>query len=302
MNNAAKVYLDSLDNEKTKKAMRDGLYSCLMALSENGVTPDSIFAADWNKLTQAAVNTIRERLIQEYSASTVNLRLAALRGVWQTCWRMGLITKETYERLQIADFKVTGEQVGRMITPEEFKTLIAECRFMGIEGIRNAAIFAVAYQCGLRREEISLLLFENYDPLTGKINLVGKGNKARNVYVSGNCKVILDKYIEHREKVKPELGKVNYLFLSMDAHGKLRNRRLGIQGLHEMLKKVIELSGVDDFTWHDFRRTFISTLLDKGVDLAQVSQVAGHSHVEQTKRYDRRPERMKKEVFSLIDI
>ncbi|MEL7313092.1 MAG: site-specific integrase [Pseudomonadota bacterium] len=48
---------------------------------------------------------------------------------------------------------------------------------------------------------------------------------------------------------------------------------------------------VDRFTPHDLRRSYISDLLDEGVDLVAASKQVGHSNVATTARYDRRTER-----------
>jgi site-specific recombinase XerD len=43
--------------------------------------------------------------------------------------------------------------------------------------------------------------------------------------------------------------------------------------------------GKDDVTAHTMRHTFISRLVSKGVPLAEVSKLAGHSKLEMTMRY-----------------
>ncbi len=63
---------------------------------------------------------------------------------------------------------------------------------------------------------------------------------------------------------------------------------MSYSGLAFALENLQRLAGISEFTPHDMRRTFITQLLEKGIDLNTVRQLAGHSDVSTTVRYDKR--------------
>jgi integrase len=73
--------------------------------------------------------------------------------------------------------------------------------------------------------------------------------------------------------------------------GTVELRRLAPQAILRVSEKRAHEARIKEFAAHDLRRTYISALLDQGVDLSVASELAGHSSPTTTKRYDRRGER-----------
>jgi len=47
---------------------------------------------------------------------------------------------------------------------------------------------------------------------------------------------------------------------------------------------------------------YVSNLLDAGVDIATVAKMAGHSNIQTTARYNRRPEEAKQRAAKVLNI
>jgi integrase len=92
------------------------------------------------------------------------------------------------------------------------------------------------------------------------------------------------------------------LLLPMNKSGKPQRTRLSGDGVEHILKCLGERAGVAHFSPHDLRRSCISELLDRGVDLVTVQKLAGHQKPETTSRYDRRGDERKREAAALVDV
>ncbi|MFN8531880.1 MAG: site-specific integrase [Anaerolineae bacterium] len=246
---------------------------------------------DWAKLRYQHVAAVRASLMQKYAPASVNHALSALRGVLKECWRLGYMTAEEYHKaVDIQNIKAHVIPAGRDLSGGELSALSYACMDDPTpHGVRDAAIIALLAVCGLRRAELTGLDrfdFDGEDKITVR---GGKGRKDRTVYASGGALVALNDWLQLRGH------KAGALFVPITRGGKLViTRPMTEQAIYKLLHKRAEQAGVRDFSPHDLRRTVAGDLLDAGVDIVTVANILGHSDVNTTRRYDRRPEDIKR--------
>lgn len=293
--NPAAVYLASLESPTGRRTQKQAL-DAIAGLLTGGVADCLSFP--WQSLRYQHTAAIRAQLVTRYKPATVNKFLSALRGVLREAWRLGLLTAEEYQRA--TDLQgVKGETLpaGRELQPGEISALLASCETdLTPAGARDAAIIALMYGAGLRRDEVTGLDLESYDPESGRLVIRGKRSKERTAYlVNGAAAAMADWLAVRGEDNGP-------LFWPINKAGRLTNRRMTNQAIYNMLAKRAELAGVRKFSPHDMRRTFVSDLLDSGADIATVAKMAGHSSVTTTARYDRRGEQAKQKAAGLLHV
>jgi len=313
-------YLASLGSKDSRRVQKTALDQIAKALS-NGTIIDSL-VFPWEKLDYGTVNAIKAWLDAKYAPSTVNRYLCAVRRVIKEAWRHQLISAEAYQRATDVQ-SVTGKRLptGRELENNEIRQLIDAClsdEDNPILGLRDAAIISLMYSSGLRRAEVVTLNIDDIDLNKGNLQVIGKRNKERKAYLANGAVRAVEKWIEVRG-IEP-----GPLFFSVNKGGNIiRYRkerltteekkqgiqpkkivaRLSDQTVYHLIDKRAKQAGlVKKTTPHDMRRTFVSDLLDVGVDLATVSKMAGHDDTNTTKRYDRRSSKVMQEAVEKLDV
>lgn len=313
-------YLASLSSKDSRRVQKTALDQIAAALS-NGMITDCI-QFPWEQLDYGAVTAIKAWLDSKYAPATVNRYLCAVRRVIKEAWRHHLISAEEYQRATDVQ-SVSAERLptGRELENDEIRNLIEVClqdEDNPILGIRDAAIISMMYSSGLRRAEVVKLELEDLDLAHGELRVIGKRNKERKAYLAKGAVRAIDKWLEYRG------NKPGPLFFSVNKGGhivRIRLKRLtdlekkrGVkperivarlsdQTIYHLIQKRAAQAGlVKKTTPHDMRRTFVSDLLDVGIDLATVSRMAGHEDTNTTKRYDRRSSRVMQEAVEKLDV
>jgi len=293
--NPAAVYLARLA-PGSRPTMR-GALDTIAAIATGGQLDAE--RCPWHRLRYPHSAAIRARLTERYAPATTNRHLAALRGVLKEAWRLGLISPDDCARA--ADLPAArGDRLpaGRELRDAELRALFGVCEEDGSPaGPRDAALLALLFGAGLRRSEAVGLDLADYDASTGALTIRrGKGDQQRVCYARNGAQKALAAWLTARG-----IG-AGPLLCPVNRGGKIQLRRMTAQAVLLRLRDRGQEAGVDHFSPHDLRRSFISHLLDSGADLVTVQHLAGHANVTTTARYDRRGEVAKKKAAELLHV
>jgi len=183
---------------------------------------------------------------------------------------------------------LTGEQVDRLLNAPTIST---------IQGKRDKAILELLYSTGLRVSELAGLNRDKIDLERREFGVIGKGGKARVVFLSVRASEWIKKYLSARDdKYKPlfirHKGKV-------DPSTPDEKMRLTPRSIQRMLKKYVKKIKLPvDATPHVIRHSFATDLLMAGADLRSVQEMLGHKNVATTQIYTHVTNKKLKEVYA----
>lgn len=143
---------------------------------------------------------------------------------------------------------------------------------------RDFCILTILLNCGLR---VSELVGINMTDIQGtNLRVTGKGDKERQVFLNEACVTAIENYISVRPKAK--VSSSNALFLNRS------NERIGVRGVQMIVKKYLQLSGLDynSYTTHKLRHTAATLMYKYGnVDVLALQKILGHTNLSTTQIY-----------------
>lgn len=293
----ASVYLSSLA-PRSKRTMYHALNVSARTLT-NGAC--DLMTIDWSKLRYHHTAALRAIYIDKYAPTTTNRMLTALRCVLKEARRLKQISLEDYEdAIDLKFVKYTTLLQGRALTEQEIGALIEACvSDSSISGLRDAAMISTL-MAGLRRSEVVALDVSDFDPKIGSLTVrQAKGRQDRITYLpTGAAAAIVNWLAVRGDEPGPLLCGVNISVINK--RGYIPIRRLDDRSVMGCLMKRGKLANIAPFSPHDFRRTFISSLLDAGADVISVSRLVGHADMVTTAKYDMRGEAAKQKAVARL--
>ncbi len=152
------------------------------------------------------------------------------------------------------------------------------------KGFRDKAILEVLFSTGLRVSELVKLDRDKIDFKRGEFGVIGKGGRARVVFLSPRAKDWLWRYLKRRtDNFKP-------LFIRYGGAKKTpqtdESMRLTVRSVQRIVEKYVKKAKLPiKITPHGLRHSFATDLLKNGADIRSVQEMLGHKNIATTQIY-----------------
>lgn len=151
------------------------------------------------------------------------------------------------------------------------------------ESIRNRFMLALAYDAGLRREELCLLATYDLDPSRRLLTVRAentKNRRARTVPYSEATGDLYRHYLNWRRQLSRERGR---LFVS--ASPRNYGQPLSKWTWSKVVKSIADQAGIPQFSTHTLRHLCLTDLARSDWDIHQIALFAGHRNTQTTLLY-----------------
>lgn len=169
------------------------------------------------------------------------------------------------------------EQVDRLLNMPQISTP---------DGMRDKAILETLFSTGLRVSELVKLNRDQINFDRKEFGVIGKGRRARVVFLSDSAVEWLERYLNDRDDDAPALF-IRYAGKKPDEGQNVNeSMRLTARSVQRLVEKYCKKARLPvKITPHGLRHSFATDLLSGGADLRAIQEMLGHKNVATTQIY-----------------
>ena len=223
-------------------------------------------------------------LTTHYAPRTCKRKIACLKAFFNHLEFEDVITVSPFRKLRITirEPKI----LPRIIRKADMSTLLQYAYKAAMEtktpcqnfkAIRTIAIYELLLSTGIRVGELCHLKTESIDLESGTIQIIGKGDKERTVYLTSD---VVKRALQNYSVLRGKIG-INSAFFFVNWN----NERIQEGNIRMLIKKDSYALLHKRITPHMFRHTFATTLLESNVDIRYIQELLGHSSIKTTQIY-----------------
>jgi len=197
--------------------------------------------------------------------------------------KAGLIENNPAQNLETPKL---GKRMPKYLTLDESKKLLditISDENDNENNIRDYAIITLFLNCGMRLSELVGINIKDITFSECKLNVIGKGNKERTIYLNKACMNAIKDYIENsRPKEGIKYDSRDALFLSK------RRERISNRTVQYIVKRELQKAGLDTnkYSVHKLRHTAATLMYQYGnIDIRALQELLGHKSISTTEIY-----------------
>lgn len=172
----------------------------------------------------------------------------------------------------------------KFLAKDQVDRLVTACDTSKEEGIRDRTILELLFSTGLRVSELVKLDHDKINLERREFGVIGKGGRARIVFISDRAADWIKRYLNERKDVfKPLFIRYSGAIIEENGGEKMR---LTSRSVERIVKKYVRAARIPvDATVHTLRHSFATDLLTNGADLRSVQEMLGHKNIATTQIY-----------------
>lgn len=236
------------------------------------------------------LQTIRKYRV--FLANRVDKKNMTLKRVTQNYYVIALrsflrfLIKNDYRTLEPSkiDLPKTESRSLKFLEKDQVDRLVTSVDTSSEKGNRDRAILELLFSTGLRVSELAKLNHDQVNLERKEFGVIGKGGRARIVFVSDRAADWIKRYMNKRKDIFKPLF-IRYSGKVVEENGG-EKMRLTVRSLERIVKKYVRKTRIPvDATVHTLRHSFATDLLINGADIRSVQEMLGHKNIATTQIY-----------------